>query len=362
MTKTAIIIDNGSCNMKVGIANEQDNTPTSIFPTIVGHHKKSTSTTIVGDEAIAKRGICTLKYPIEHCVITNMSDMELVWRKTIYEELRCRPELHPILMSEAVREPKCNRERMTQIVFEEFNISNFYVAMQGVLALFASGKTSGIVLDLGESVSRAVPVYEGYALTHAISSWNFAGREITEYLVQAFAGCKIPYFAEHPTDVMTDIKHNICYVALDFEQENEKALTDVSYELPDGSLINIGCERFKCTEELFNPNLDSHSGIHEQVFNSIRKCDMDIRKDMFSNIILAGGTTMFKGLPERVEKELSILAPSNVKINVAAPPFRKYSVWLGGSLLSSLSSFEPMWISCKEYDEIGPSIVHRKCF
>ncbi|EFC37910.1 hypothetical protein NAEGRDRAFT_44817 [Naegleria gruberi] len=335
MTKTAIIIDNGSCTMKVGIANEQDNTPTSIFPTLVGHHKKSTSTTIVGDEAIAKRGICTLKYPIEHCVITNI---------------------------EAVREPKCNRERMTQIVFEEFNISSFYVAMQGVLALFASGKTSGIVLDLGESVSRAVPVYEGYALTHAISSWNFAGREITEYLVQAFAGCKIPYFAEHPTDVMTDMKHNICYVALDFDQENEKAVTDVSYELPDGSLINIGCERFKCTEELFNPNLDSHSGIHEQVFNSIRKCDMDVRKDMFSNIILAGGTTMFTGLSERVEKELSALAPSNVKINVEAPPFRKYSVWLGGSLLSSLSSFEPMWISCKEYDEIGPSIVHRKCF
>ena len=104
------------------------------------------------------------------------------------------------------------------------------------------------------------------------------------------------------------------------------------------------------------------SGVADLSFQSIMKCDVDIRKDLYANVVLSGGTTMFSGIGERMTKELVALAPSTMKIKVVAPPERKYSVWIGGSILSSLSTFQQMWISKQEYDESGPTIVHRKCF
>jgi actin len=104
------------------------------------------------------------------------------------------------------------------------------------------------------------------------------------------------------------------------------------------------------------------AGLHEITFQSIMKCDVDVRKDLYANVVLSGGCTMFQGTAERLNKEVSALAPSSMKIKVVAPPERKYSVWIGGSILSSLSTFQTMWISKAEYDESGPSIVHRKCF
>ena len=122
--------------------------------------------------------------------------------------------------------------------------------------------------------------------------------------------------------------------------------------------------KFGTREVLFQPSFvgKEASGIHDTTFQSIMKCDVDIRKDLYSNIVLSGGTSMFQGVGERMTKELTALAPSTMKIKVVAPPERKYSVWIGGSILSSLSTFQQMWISKGEYDESGPTIVHRKCF
>lgn len=103
-------------------------------------------------------------------------------------------------------------------------------------------------------------------------------------------------------------------------------------------------------------------GIHETTFNSIMKCDVDIRKDLYANTVLSGGTTMYPGIADRMQKEITALAPSTMKIKIIAPPERKYSVWIGGSILASLSTFQQMWISKQEYDESGPSIIHCKCF
>merc|ERR1712232_233013 len=141
-------------------------------------------------------------------------------------------------------------------------------------------------------------------------------------------------------------------------------LIEKPYELPDGNVITVGSERFRCPEALFKPSLIGLEavGVHETTFNSIGKCDIDVRKDLYGNIVLSGGTTMYEGLPERMQKEITALAPTSMKIKVIAPPERKYSVWIGGSILSSLSTFQQMWISKTEYDESGPSIVHRKCF
>ncbi|KAM7533878.1 hypothetical protein Aperf_G00000111105 [Anoplocephala perfoliata] len=367
-----VVIDNGSGLSKSGFAGEDS--PRSVIPSVVGRPKYESVITAmaekdayIGDEAQSKRGMLYLRHPIEHGYVNDWEDMEKLWNQIFYNELRVAPEEHPIILTEPPLNPKSNRERMTTIMFETFNVPAMYVALQAVLALHASGRMSGLVLDSGDGATHTIPIYEGYAVTSAIDRLDLAGREVTEYLMRLLRGRGYAFRSTAEREIVREAKEKLAYVAIDYRDELIKAETtneiEKNYQLPDGHIITLGNERFRCAEALMRPELIGKecNGLSESIYETIIKCDLSTRKDLYHNIVLSGGSTMFPGMAERLKKDVSQMAPSKANVRVVAQPERKYCVWIGGSILGSLSSFRKVWISREEYEEVGPGIVHKKC-
>ncbi|XP_078398564.1 actin, aortic smooth muscle isoform X4 [Cetorhinus maximus] len=333
---TAVVLDTGSGLMKAGFANQD--LPTTIFPTVIGRPKyenvcrgRNRQDFYIGHDAQHMRGILSLHYPLEHGIVTNWDEIE-------------------------------------KIMFEVFNVPFSYVAMQAVLALYSSGRTTGITLDSGDGVTHTVPVYEGYSLPHAVQRLNLAGRDLTEYLRKLLKERGYSFNTSAEQEIVRDIKEKHCYVAEDYEAElgGLENGEELNYTLPDGQIITIGNERFRAPEILFRPEVigRDHYGIHESLLRAIILCDVDLRQTFAANIILSGGNTMLTGLSARVQKEISSMLPLDLSkyVHVTSPANRDFTVWSGGAALANSSAIECAWINREEYYEFGPKIVHRKCF
>jgi actin-related protein len=369
-----LIIDNGSGMVKAGFAGEE--APRAVFPSIVGRPKGSSAmqgvmqkSEYIGDEAMAKKSVLNLSYPIAAGIVESWEDMEKVWHHTFYNELRVDPaEAVGVLLTEAPRNPKQNREKMTSIMFETFQAKNVYVALQAVMSLYAAGRTTGLVCDSGDDFSHTTPVFEGYSIPHAVEKTEIAGRILTEYMQRLLLKNGESLTSSAELEIVRDIKEKLCYVAENYEAQHKAAQTssdeDKAYVMPDKRVITIPATvRMTCPELLFKPTLNGKScnSIQDLTWKSIQSSDVDVRKDLCKNIILSGGTTMYAGLPERLKNEIVSLAPAGAEIRVIAAADRKYAVWKGASTLASLSTFASSWVSAEDYQENGAAVVHRKC-
>lgn len=379
-----IVLDQGTGFVKVGYAGS--NFPSYQFPSIVGRpilraEEHSGSVEIkdimVGDEAAAVRSMLQISYPMENGIIRDWDDMRHVWNYTFFELLKIDPRGKRILLTEPPMNPLANREKMCQIMLEEYGFEGVYVAIQAVLALYAQGMSSGVVVDSGDGVTHIVPVYESVVLNHLTRRLDVAGRDVTRYLIKLLLRRGYAFNRTADFETVRQIKEKLCYVSYDLQLDNklaeETTVLVENYQLPDGRVIRVGQERFEAPECLFQPHLvDVESpGMAEFLFNTIQAADVDIRSSLYRAVVLSGGSSMYPGLPSRLEKEIKQLwltrilkndptQLSKFKVKIEDPPRRKHMVFLGGAVLAKIMANNPsMWVTQEEWREQGPQALSK---
>ncbi|KFP63244.1 Actin-1, partial [Cariama cristata] len=360
----AVIFDNGSGLSNVAIAG--DSGPRSVFTAIVGHSKvKATmlgagqKECYIGGEGQSKRGVLSLNHLIDRVIVTCWDDMERIWRHIYDYELRMKASERPVLLTEALLSPLQKWEKVTVLMFQGFVVPAVYIAVQAILTLSASAHITGIVMDSWDGVTHTVPIYEGYCLPHAVSRLDVAGRDITEYLMKLLLESGHTFVSTTEREIVRDIKENLCYVASDPIQEMIAKPEEImkEYRLRDNNIIQIGNQLFHAPETLFVPaNIGVEPpAVHKIIFNSIMKCDFDMRRNLYGNILLSD----FK---ERLLKELQTGVPNTTRVKIISPQDQRYSMWVGASILASLRMFRNMWVTRDDYNEVGPTVLQRKCF
>lgn len=248
-----------------------------------------------------------------------------------------------------------------QMLFEQFGVPALYMTPSTLLTVYSCGRVSAMAVDCGDGTIQSLPIYEGHTMRSAITRMDLGGSDLTDYLGKLLLrrGCSFSTTSER--QIVRDIKETLCYVATDYEQQLTAKSLGKEYKLPDGQTVTISEERVRCAEALFKPHLLGRTcpGLHEFTYQALMNCDIDTRKDLYPNIILSGGCSMFPGLQKRMQDEITSLLPSPMKVRVIAPPERAYAAWIGGSILASLSTFQDWWVSKQQYEDYGPTVVHR---
>ncbi|KAK3580759.1 hypothetical protein CHS0354_023044 [Potamilus streckersoni] len=377
--RKVIVCDNGTGFVKCGFAGS--NFPSHIFPSLVGRPIIRSTEKIddievkdimLGEEASKLRSMLEVNYPMENGIVRNWDDMLLLYDYTFGAgKMNIDPKNSKILLTEPPMNPMKNREKMVEVMFEKYGFYGVYIAIQAVLTLYAQGLITGVVVDSGDGVTHICPVYEGFALPHLTRRLDIAGRDITRHLIKLLLlrGYAFNHSADFETVRM--MKEKLCYVGYDIEQEQKLALETTvlveTYTLPDGRVIKVGGERFEAPEALFQPHLINVDGVGvaELLFNTIQAADMDTRPEFYKHIVLSGGSTMYAGLPSRLEREMKQLYLERVlkgdtsrlskfKIRIEDPPRRKHMVFLGGAVLADImKDKETFWITKQEYEEKG---------
>ena len=353
-TQSNIVIDIGSGSIKCGFSSEE--APKSCFPNVI-----TKDHTIIGDESLSD-----LLHPVEHGIINKWEEMEKVLQYTFSNELRVNSDERNVLLSDPPIAPKANREKLTQLMFEKFNVQGLFISVQAILSMYSVGKTTGLLVDSGDDLTNTVPIVEGYYFPYTVTKENFGGRAITEYLIYLLSQKGLSFDTYKSRKLVREIKEKVSCIYPDIDNiDKELKVNEMKYELPDGKEFIVDKERFMCAEAIFKPELMKREvpGIQWQIYNSIMKSENEVRKELFSNIILAGGNTLISNYPERLTVEMQKLSSSTMlpKVKVIAQSERKYSAWIGGAIPAGLSNFQSMWISHAEYQEAGPQIIHRKC-
>eukprot|EP00039_Didymoeca_costata_P018299 m.332965 g.332965 ORF g.332965 m.332965 type:complete len:393 (-) comp17036_c0_seq1:141-1319(-) len=379
-----VVSDNGTGFVKCGFAGS--NFPAHIFPSLVGRPILRSQSKIdgieikdlhVGDEASQLRAMLEVNYPMDNGIVRSWDDMEKVWDHTFYDKLQIDPTKTKVLLTEPPMNPKRNREKLIETMFEKYQFEGVYVAVQAVLTLYAQGLLTGVVIDSGDGVTHIVPVYDGFALPHLTRRLDIAGRDITKYLIKLLLLRGYAFNASADFETVRMMKEKLCYVGYDIEVEqklaNETTTLVESYKLPDGREIKVGGERFGAPEALFQPHLIDveGAGVAELLYNCINAADIDTRSEFYKHIVLSGGSTMYPGLPSRLEREVKQLYlertlkgktenMSKFKIRIEDPPRRKHMVFLGGAVLADIiKDKEEVWISKAEYKEQGLKILSK---
>ncbi|KAL4633247.1 actin-related protein 4 isoform X2 [Quercus suber] len=437
---SAIVIDLGSHTCKAGYAGED--APKAVFPSVVGAidqmdvdetaiteknsgsavDSKNIVKTLDSDKAKGKRklfvGSQSLGFrrdhmdvlsPLKDGVIADWEIADCIWDHAFRECLLVDPKEHPMLLAEPSSNTQQQRERTAELMFEKYKVPALFLAKNAVLTSFASGRATALVVDSGGGSTTVAPVHDGYVLQKAVASSPIGGEFLTDCLLKSLEskGMMIkPRYAfkrketrpgEYQTVdldfpnttesyklysqrvIASDIKECVCRAPdTPYDESSYSNIPMTPYELPDGQTIEIGADRFKIPDVLFNPSLaqtipgmenfaeiaPSVRGLPQMVIESINKCDVDIRRELFSSILLAGGTASMQQLKERLEKDLLEESPQAARVKVLASgnaTERRFSVWIGGSILASLGSFQQMWFSKSEYEEHGASYIQRKC-
>ncbi|VFV28264.1 Hypothetical predicted protein [Lynx pardinus] len=384
-----LVCDYGSGFSKVGFVGME--TPLAVFPTLLGQLRHDNPLVgmgeedwFLGDEAQHKRGELSLQYPISRATVTNWANMEKIWHHSFYQVLRVALRQHPLMVTEPPLNTMSNKEKMSQILFETFNVPALYLANLGVLSLYASGQTSGTAIESGEGMTERqsapgmtyfVPIIDGCPFHQSTIQTDMAGQDLTSYLLQLLTGGGHSLVSTGDREHVRSIKEQYCYVALDFDKEEVKT-DSPSYaqkvQLPDGQEVTLGQEKFFCPEVLFQADLmdewwegargRNDLGIHMKAFQSISSCSPALWKILFGHVVLSGGTGSCSGLRFRMQREISTLVPLQLTCQVSTCPNSTYGAWVGGSILCSLSTFKDMWVTSQEYKDIGSSVISRRSF
>lgn len=374
-----VVIDNGTATLKAGFAGSAR--PKVVIGTKVGRTKHTRimpggaleteqgmsgpSSMFVGRKLDEHRGSFILEYPMDkgHIVDGGWDAMESLWEHLYSKSnINAKTEDHPVLLTEAPLNPRQNRDKAAEIFFETFRAPALFFAPPAVLSLYASGRTTGVVLDVGEGVTHAVPVYEGFALPHSVTRSDIAGRDVTRQMQLQLRRSGLTFTTTAEADLVKTMKEESCFVTrtplVDGSTEKDAR---TQYTLPDGQVISLSTERYQAPNILFDPSLigSEEAGVADVLVDSIMKSDIDLRSTFFSQVVLAGGSTLLSGFGDRMLYEVRSRSPSHTKIRISAPPDRVNSAFVGGSILGSLATFKSMWTSQTDYEEHGVNVLHR---